>query len=377
MQVNIDFRGMHTFRMLVQFRASGTATHLNDFRHLPDQGFGQRPDPVGLGKRCPGVEHQRHDKRAFVERGQKCSGHERNGGGSHQHQGHGNCQHATGARKRPFQHAGLHLLEPAHKWAVRMVEALHAREQVVRQHRRYRHRHQHRCKDRYDVGDAQRRKQPAFNARQRKQGDEDQHHDQRGVDDARTHLDGCVPDDVQCRRRGVHGTPLFQPPQDVLHIHHGVIDQFSDCDGQPTQRHHVDGLTEQMECQRRNGEGQGDGDQRNGGGARAQQERKQDDRHHDRAIPQRLHDVADGGFDEVRLTEQDPRRGKAGRHPLLQLGKGLFEIVRQFDGVGGRLLLHADDHCGLSVEASISAFYRCGMADIRNLLKQHGRAVPI
>jgi hypothetical protein len=75
----------------------------------------------------------------------------------HQYQGAG--QQGPRMAEGPVQQLRIPALEPDHQRAVAGMQLLHARQQVIRHHRRHRHRDDHAGQDRHDVGDAQRREQ--------------------------------------------------------------------------------------------------------------------------------------------------------------------------------------------------------------------------
>ena len=81
------------------------------------------------------------------------------------------------------------------------MRRLRLRQQVVRQHRRDRQRHEQRGQDRDDVGDAQRREQPALDPGQGEQRQEHQDDDHRAEDDGRADLEAGLVDHAQGRLR--------------------------------------------------------------------------------------------------------------------------------------------------------------------------------
>ena len=83
----------------------------------------------------------------------------------------------------PVEQPAIAGLEDADKPGVTVAQALHLRQQVVAEHRRDGDRGHEARKDRDDVGDAQRRKQTALDAGQRKQRHEHQDDDGGRVDD--------------------------------------------------------------------------------------------------------------------------------------------------------------------------------------------------
>ncbi|MNX97598.1 hypothetical protein D3C86_1299710 [compost metagenome] len=256
-----------------------------------------------------------------------------------------------------------------------MVQPLHLRQQVMAQHRRDGHRHQHRGQDGHDVGNAQRREQAAFDARQREERHEHQHDDHCGVHDARAHLDAGLAHHFHRGQGIARRTVLLEPSHDVLDVDHRVVDQLPDGDGQAAERHHVDRLPEQLECQRGDCQREWNRHQRNDRGTRGEQKREQHDGHHDRAVAQCLAHVADGRLDEVGLTEQHLRRREARWQTLLQFAQCGFDGAGELHGVGGGLLLHAHDHRGRAVVSGVAALHGGCVAHLGHLAQQDGAAV--
>jgi hypothetical protein len=258
-----------------------------------------------------------------------------------------------------------------------VVQVLHPRQQVEAEHRRHRHRDDQRGQRRDDEGDAQRHEQLAFQPRQREQRDEDQHDDDRGVQDGRAHLHRGVRDDLDRVQPAVRmvGAVGLQPPQHVLDTHHRVVDQAADGDGQAAQRHRVDRQAEVLEDQRGDEDRHRDGRQRDDGRPQGAQEEEQDHRHEDRGADQLALQRGDRGLDEAGLAEGHARRLHAGRQRRLQPHQRVLDGLRQRDGVGGRLLLDAQDHGRLAFEAGIAALERRGERHLGDLAQQDGLAV--
>ena len=82
------------------------------------------------------------------------------------------------------------------------------------------------------------------------------------------------------------------------------------------------------------------------------------------AVAQRGDDVVDRHLDEVGLTEDPAVDRHACRQLLLKRVELAIEPRRQFDRVGARLLLDADDDGGLAVARSFAALERRAFADV-------------
>ena len=163
-----------------------------------------------------------------------------------------------------------------------------------------------RRQDRDDVGDAQRREQPAFHAAQREQRHEHQHDQDRAEDDRVADLAAGLVDDAQ-RRLGIRRVlVLAQPAEDVLDVDDRVVDQFADRHGQAAERHRVDRHAEPLEDQPRDDDRQRNRRERDERRAEVQQEQEQDDDDQDAAVAQRLDDVVNAQVDE-RLSADRPR----------------------------------------------------------------------
>ena len=95
-----------------------------------------------------------------------------------------------------------------------------------------------------------------------------------------------------------------QPSENVFHIDDCVINNHADGDGEAAQRHGVHTDVESEEDKHGDGKGHRHRHEGDEGGAKIQQEKKQNDRHHDRTVANGFHEVTDGVVDEVLLLEQ-------------------------------------------------------------------------
>ena len=163
---------------------------------------------------------------------------------------------------------------------------------------------------------------------------------------------------------------MLEPAQGVFHIDHGVIDQLAHGNRDPAQRHDVDRQPQVVKNQHRRRQRKRNRSQRDQGRARREQKRKQDDRHHDGPVAQRLGHVAGGGADEVGLAKQDLGRSQPGRSARVELGQRSFDLLGQAQRVGTGLLLYAHHHRRGGVEAGVAALHAGGKAHVRDLLQQ-------
>src|SRR6516165_8361813 len=252
-----------------------------------------------------------------------------------------------------------------------MVPAAAAREQVEGQDRGQGDRYQEAAQYRDDVGDAQRREQSAFEAGHRKQRHENENDDDRRVKDARAALLARFGDDVENRARIGPGAVFAQSAQDVLYIHHGVVDEFADRDGKATQRHRIDRQPQRFEYDEGDEKGQGNRRERNEGRPHVHQKNHENQRHDDRRLDQRPLQAADRRFDEGGLAELNVRRRDTGRQRLLDDRKGGFDLVGQRHRIGAGLFLDREDHRRLAAISGVAALHACGEIDAGDLAQQH------
>ena len=158
-----------------------------------------------------------------------------------------------------------------------MIKILDAWQQVIRQHGCHRDRNHQRCEGRHDKRNAQGHKQLAFNARQSEQGDEHQHNNHRGVHNTCSYFKRCLAHkahQVESNTRVFR--PLFlQTAKNIFYVYHGIIDQTTNGNGQPTQRHGVDGKSKILKHQGGDENRHRDGNQCDHGRANRTQEKKQ------------------------------------------------------------------------------------------------------
>ena len=375
LEVDVHLGVVHPFRMFVQFGSAGSAAHLGNLRNLHGQLLGQCCDAVGLFQRGAGVEQHVHRERAFVEGRQERARKEGHAGGNRQNHDQRTRQQGAGMIERPVQQAGIPALEPGRQRAVARMQLLHARQQVVAQHGGDGDGHHHAGQDGHHIGNAQGGEQAAFDAGQGKQGHKHQHHDQGGIDHARAHLAGGGGNHRQGRERLRFQAVFLQAAQHVFDVHHRVVHQLANGDGQPAQRHGVDRQSEIAEHQRGHHQRQRNGHQRDDRGAHIQQEQEQHDRHQNGAIAQGFLDVAHRAFDEIGLLEQELRRFNALGQRLVQCGHGLLDGLGERHAVGARLLLHRQDHGRLALVAGVAALDGRGQPNLGHLVQQDGLRV--
>ena len=174
--------------MLVEFRPAAASPNVHDFRYRFDQHLGLLRQDRRLGQRDTRIESHADQQGSLIEGRQEGLGKKWHGCRSH-HNGEGTCrQRGSWPVQHRLQTAPITSLQPSQQFRVAMIERLHARQQVEGEHRRHRHRHHQRGQRRHDESDAERHEQASLHARQCEKRQENQHDDDRCVEDGRTHL---------------------------------------------------------------------------------------------------------------------------------------------------------------------------------------------
>ena len=171
---------------------------------------------------------------------------------------------------------------------------------------------------------------------------------------------------------------LAQAAEDVLHVHHRIVDQFAKRHRDAAERHHVDGerhardRADKMEHDRRDRQGERDRGQRDERRAEVHEEQEEHDQDEDRANRECLGDIGDAAVDEV-------AEGVDVGFDEHVAGKGLFELAKRRLHLGGdgasvavRLLDHRDDDAGLADDAGIAALDLRVLDDACDLFEQDG-----
>ena len=170
-----------------------------------------------------------------------------------------------------------------------------------------------------------------------------------------------------------HGLLAFLPggqvAVDVLQLDDGVVDQPPDAQGQAAQGEDVQRLVGEEEQHEGRDDGERNGDADDGGGAQVHQE-DQDDQDGEQAalhglVLQRRHRRAD----VLRLVERDVELHVAGH--AAQLGDGGADRVDDGDGVGPRLLEHAQVDAALAVDAHDLGLVRGQILDLGHVGDAH------
>ncbi len=312
-----------------------------------------------------GIGPQR--QRAFVELRQEAAAHVGD-------EAQGNDQHPRGGKAdlvRMVDH-------PVEDWPVDVLREPHHQRLPLVQHRLARgkqnqaqrggngHGHGQRSQQGHDVGQGQGHEQPAFHAGEEEQRREDQDHDDRGEEDRVADFHAGVEDDRN-RTASFFGRKvmvLAQPPEDVFHVHDGVVHQGADGDGHAAQSHRVDRRPHRLEHDHRGQERHGNGHQRDETCPQVAQEQQHDDHHQDAAVAQGPFDVAHGRLDEVGLAEDVPLDGDSRRQRRLDFVERLVKPLGEFQRVDVRLLGDAQQDRRFSHGRAGAAFQ--GRADLHH-----------
>ncbi len=188
---------------------------------------------------------------------------------------------------------------------MRVQRDLTARQENQRQHRCHGDGHHERCAERDDIGETERRKQPALDAGQKEHRHEYQHDDQGREHDRALDFDGRVEYDLregQARGKRLRRV-LPQAAHDVLDDDDRIVHQRTERDGQATERHRVQGAAECRKREQCRNQRQGQCNQGDQRGAHGQQEEEYDRDDQRRAVAQRGQQVVDGAVDEIGLAE--------------------------------------------------------------------------
>jgi hypothetical protein len=373
-QADIDFGRLDALYVLVELGPSGSAGSGDHFGFGQQDLFDAAPDFVRLRERCPGQRVRLDRQTAFVELGKECRSHPRD-----RKPGRDEEQDREGdddarviddvrkvAREPRFQRSG----QPA---VVSALDRSCARQKRIRQRRRDDDGHSQRGQQRHDVRERERRQQPAFDAGQTEDRQEDQHDDDRREDDRSADLERRFADDLGSGQllAGRLALVLAQTPHHVLDVDDRVIDERADRDRHAAERHGVDAGAERAQRQHGRGQRERHRGQRDRGGAQIGEEQQHHDDHQNAAVAQRRDDVVDGDFDEIGLPEDLAIDGHALRQFVLEHVELSIQSAGQLDRVGTRLLLNADDHRRFAAARPFATLQGRTFPDIGKVLDQH------
>jgi hypothetical protein len=148
---------------------------------------------------------------------------------------------------------------------------------------------------------------------------------------------------------------VAQPPKDVFHIDHGIIDQRPNGDGHPAQGHGIDRCPKHLQDEHRGEERQRDSGERDEGCSEVGQKEEHNDHDQKAAVTQSMEDIVDGGFDKIGLPQY---RGDL--HPFrqfnLEVAEDRFERTGERKRVGAGLLLHPENDRRLRVDRALTPF---------------------
>ena len=175
-----------------------------------------------------------------------------------------------------------------------------------------------------------------------------------------------------CDQPGLRVLP--QPPEDVLDVDDGVIDQLTNRDGESAERHRVDADSEirhrddgrherQRNCRK--------ADERR---SEIPQEQKQNDGDEQAAFEQRLLNIVDRTIDEGGLLKGlRLDRDVGGQRPFTSTRAS--STGGDFESVGVGLLLNRRDDVRMHIEAAVATLHCRDQAHIGDVLHKNGRRV--
>ena len=173
------------------------------------------------------------------------------------------------------------------------------------------------------------------------------------------------------REVGLPTTVFSQSPHHVLHVHDGIVHDFTQSNRQSTQRHGIERDAEGPQDQHRTQERQRNRRQADDDGAPLKQEGDQNQRDQDTADDNRHVEVADGPLDKGGLLEERCVKRDAFRYGILKFGNRFFDIGRNGQRVEERLLVNQHQHAGLAVDRGISWFIGGSDPDLRNVSQRN------
>ena len=362
--------------MFVEFRASGATAGRQDFGHAEQQFLGNRADAVRFSQRSAGRGEKVDGGSAFIEVREEELAHPRIERERTGHQEEGENDDDPGmAHGRPQDEACVETFQAAHQPAVFFVpHAFHLRQQIGGQRRDDGERHDERGDHGHDGRDPDGSEEPAFNAAEGEERDENQDDYESRIKDGIPHLRGRVGDHAQKRPRLGRVPVLAQAAIDVFHVDDRVVHDHADGDGEAAEGHRIDADAGELEIEAGDNEGERDRGERDRGRAEIQQEKEQHDDHHDGTVADGLLDVGDGRLDEVGLLEQLEYL-HVGRQGLADVHERGLDLARERDRINSGLFLHGEDDGGLAVDPGVTAHDLLAESDLRHVVKVHRNAL--
>ena len=144
-EIDVDLGGMHTFGMLVEFRASRAAPNRLCLGHLQDELFGDQAHAMRFGERDARPEQHRNGERALVERGQERSRQRERADYRDHDREHRRRDDERLLSERPAEQAPVAFLEHRDQTAVVLCSATGITQEVVAEDRRHRDRGDEAC----------------------------------------------------------------------------------------------------------------------------------------------------------------------------------------------------------------------------------------
>ena len=252
-----------------------------------------------------------------------------------------------------------------------MIHERGAREEPVREHGGDGQRHQERGQNGDDVGDAQGSEELSFHPLQGEQRHEYEDDEDRAEDDRVANLAARLIHHPQRRLRRRETAVFAEAAKDVLDVDDRVVDELADRHGQAAERHRVDRHSQPFEDQPRDHDREGNGGERDEGGAEVEEEEKEHDDHEHAAVAEGLDDVADAQVDERLLLVNLWIDSDVGRERRAQFIEGPGDVFRQSPCVGPRLLGDDEHDRGKAVDGSVATLDLGRLGDAGDLAEHH------
>jgi hypothetical protein len=298
------------------------------FRRLGDHLFHRPHLPVGFGERTAGRGQVVHDEATLVGRRQEAAADRVEEPDRRGRQQHGHADRRDVMAERRVQPSAVGAIEPPLAFLGHAAVA----EGPSRQQRHHGDREEQRENDRDRQADRQRTKELAGHAGQQAERRE-HHHRGQGRTDQRRH---------QLRHRALRRFRSFvRAAMDVLHHHHGVVDDQADRDREAAHRHLIDRAAEDPHEDEGGDDRQRQRQRGDGGQAHVAQEDDEDDDGEEPADQDRVAHAGDGVADELGEVV-DLGDGDAGRESLFQIGQRRVHALLHRQDVGADLLRNAD-----------------------------------
>ena len=133
----------------------------------------------------------------------------------------------------------------------------------------------------------------------------------------------------------------FYVCRNILQNHNSVVHHHTNTDGECRQRYDVDGVTREIEIDKRANERNGDGNHDDDGSPPSTQKKQHNDTDNDQGKQNGFEQTTDGYFHIIRRIH-DGLNVNVGRQILLVLWQQLFHCIDDIHSIGSRLFLNHD-----------------------------------